>query len=46
MVFVGPLSLAKDPRADEALAHVKAAVTASVAGTPRMISAMWIEPKR
>jgi hypothetical protein len=42
MVFVGPLALANAPEADAALAHVKAAVKASVAGTPRVIEALWV----
>jgi hypothetical protein len=46
MVFVGPLSLGKDPRAEDALAQVKATVKSIVSGTPRMISALWVEPKR
>lgn len=44
MVFVGPLSLGKAPGADAALAHVKASVAASVAGSPRAIAAIWCQP--
>ncbi len=42
MVLVGPLSLQQDPRAEELLERVKAAVAASIAGKPR-IHAMFAE---
>jgi len=41
MVFVGPLELSDDPRAEACLDHVKAAARSQIAGAPRAISAIF-----